>query len=71
LYIHHEKQRLVYFIFVHILIPSFLIKNKIDDSLIAERLGDTVTELRKTYAHIYDSMRQNMKKILDETCKIE
>lgn len=42
--------------------PSFLIKNKIDDSLIAEKLGHTVTELRKTYAHIYDSMRQDMKK---------
>lgn len=50
---------------------SFLIKSKIDDSLIAERLGHTVAELRKTYAHIYDSMRQDMKRILDETCKIE
>lgn len=47
---------------------SFLIMNGIDDSLIAERLGHTVAELRKTYAHVYKSMRQNMKSILDEKC---
>ena len=50
---------------------SFLIKNKIDDSLIAERLGHTVSELRKTYAHVYASTRQDMKKLLDDTCTIE
>ena len=47
---------------------SFLIMNGIDDSLIAERLGHTVAELRKTYAHVYKSMRQNMKSILDKKC---
>lgn len=47
---------------------SFLIMNGVDDSLIAERLGHTVAELRKTYAHIYKSMRQDMKSLLDEKC---
>jgi len=45
---------------------TFLIKNKVDDTLIAERLGHTVNELRKTYAHVYSSMRNEMKSKLDE-----
>lgn len=44
---------------------SFLIMNGIDDSLIAERLGHTVSELRKTYAHIYTEKQEEMKAKLD------
>lgn len=45
---------------------SLLIHNKIDDSLIAERLGHTVIQLRQTYAHVYDKDRGDMKKKLDK-----
>ena len=44
---------------------SFLIMNGIDDSLIAERLGHTVAELRKTYAHIYTEKQEKMTAKLD------
>ena len=44
---------------------SLLIHNKIDDSLIAERLGHTVEELRRTYSHIYEKERGDMKTKLD------
>lgn len=40
---------------------SVLIHAGIDDSLIANRLGHTVSELRKTYVHIYDDMKEDMK----------
>lgn len=42
-----------------------LIEAGIDDSLIAERLGHTVNELRKTYAHVYNRQRASLKSILD------
>ena len=46
---------------------SFLIRSgKIDDQLIADRLGHTVTELRRTYAHIYEESRGNLKSVLNE-----
>lgn len=45
---------------------TFLISNRVDDTLIAERLGHTVNELRKTYAHVYKSMRNDMKNKLNE-----
>ena len=45
---------------------TFLIQNRIEDTLIAERLGHTVNELRKTYAHVYKSMRNDMKNKLNE-----
>ena len=45
---------------------TFLIQNRVDDTLIAERLGHTVNELRKTYAHVYKSMRNDMKNKLNE-----
>ena len=38
-----------------------------DDQLIAERLGHSVSELRKTYAHIYSESRREM---LDKLNKI-
>lgn len=44
---------------------SLLIKEKVDDNLIAERLGHTVTELRRTYAHIYNSSREELINKLD------
>lgn len=44
---------------------SALIVSKIDDTLIAERLGHTVVELRKTYAHIYAQQRNDLKLALD------
>ena len=39
---------------------TFLISNKIDDTLIAYRMGHTVEELRRTYAHVYSSMRDDL-----------
>lgn len=45
---------------------TYLIEQGIDDTLIANRLGHTVNILRKTYAHIYDSMRTDIKNKLDE-----
>ncbi len=39
---------------------SLLIKEKVDDNLIAERLGHTVEELRRTYAHVYSSSRSDL-----------
>jgi len=44
---------------------SYLVQNNIDDSLIAERLGHTVAEMRATYTHIYKAARKSMKDILD------
>ena len=44
---------------------SLLINSKVDDAVIAERLGHTVGELRKTYAHIYTEKREEMKAKLD------
>lgn len=44
---------------------SYLVNNGVDDSLIAERLGHTVSEMRETYTHIYKSARRSMKDILD------
>ena len=44
---------------------SLLIKERVDDNLIAERLGHTVTELRRTYAHIYNSSREELINKLD------
>jgi integrase len=44
---------------------SLLIRAKVDDNLIAERLGHTVEELRRTYAHIYEDERSDMKASLD------
>lgn len=44
---------------------SALIVAGVDDTLIAERLGHTVTELRKTYAHIYTKQRKDLKQTLD------
>ena len=44
---------------------SLLINNKVDDAVIAERLGHTVSELRKTYAHIYTEKKDEMKAKLD------
>lgn len=48
---------------------SYLVNNRIDDSLIAERLGHSVAEMRSTYTHIYKSARSSMKDILDKLCK--
>jgi integrase len=45
---------------------SLLISRRVDDEMIADRLGHTVYILHKTYAHIYKSMRQDMKSILNE-----
>lgn len=46
---------------------SYLIKTgKIDDQLIADRLGHTVEELRKTYAHIYAESRCDLKNVLED-----
>lgn len=46
---------------------SYLIRSgKIDDQLIADRLGHTVEEMRKTYAHIYEESRHDLKSILNE-----
>lgn len=46
---------------------SYLIKSgKIDDQLIADRLGHTVTEMRKTYAHIYEESRRDLKDVLND-----
>lgn len=45
---------------------SHLIHLRIDDSLIADRLGHTVQELRKTYAHVYDQDRASMISILNQ-----
>lgn len=46
---------------------SYLIKSgKIDDQLIADRLGHTVEEMRKTYAHIYEEARGDLKAVLNE-----
>lgn len=46
---------------------SYLIRSgKLDDQLIADRLGHTVAVLRKTYAHIYDEARADLKSILNE-----
>ena len=39
---------------------------KIDDQLIADRLGHTVEEMRKTYAHIYEDSRSNLRSVLNE-----
>lgn len=48
---------------------SLLIYNKVDDSVIAERLGHTIEELHETYAHIYNDLRTEMKDKLDEIFK--
>ena len=46
---------------------SFLIRSdKIDDQLIADRLGHTVEEMHHTYAHIYEEARGDLKSILNE-----
>lgn len=46
---------------------SYLIRSgKIDDQLIADRLGHTVAVLRSTYAHIYEESRHDLKDILNE-----
>lgn len=41
----------------------------VDDTLIAERLGHTVYELRNTYSHIYKSQREDLKNTLDNMHK--
>lgn len=46
---------------------TLLIRAGVDDQLIAERLGHSVSELRKTYAHIYSESRREM---LDKLNKI-
>lgn len=48
---------------------SLLIYNKVDDAVIAERLGHTIEELHNTYAHIYGDLRSEMKDKLDEIFK--
>lgn len=46
---------------------SYLIKSGlIDDQLIADRLGHTVEEMRKTYAHIYEESRGDLKSVLNQ-----
>lgn len=46
---------------------SYLIRSgKIDDQLIADRLGHTVEEMRKTYAHIYEEARGDLRSVLNE-----
>ena len=45
---------------------TLLIRAGIDDQLIAERLGHTPAELRKTYAHIYADSRKEMIQKLNE-----
>lgn len=46
---------------------SYLIRSgKIDDQLIADRLGHTVEEMRHTYAHIYEESRGDLKKVLND-----
>lgn len=44
---------------------SLLIERGISDVLIAERLGHSISELHKTYAHIYESKREDMCKKLN------
>lgn len=45
---------------------SYLIRTgKIDDQLIADRLGHTVMMLRSTYAHIYEESRKDLKDVLN------
>lgn len=39
---------------------SLLIRNGIDDQLIADRLGHSPSELRRTYAHIYKESREEL-----------
>ena len=46
---------------------SMLIKMGVDDSLIAKRLGHTVSVLRSTYAHIYSSSKDDMIAKLEKT----
>lgn len=48
---------------------SFLISRHFDDQLIADRLGHTIAILHKTYAHIYDSSRQDMRNRLNAVIK--
>ena len=45
---------------------SLLIRSGIDDQLIADRLGHTVAELRKTYAHVYRESRTELVSKLNE-----
>lgn len=46
---------------------SYLIRcGKIDDQLIADRLGHTVEQLRETYAHIYAESRTDLKNVLND-----
>lgn len=45
---------------------TLLIRSGIDDQLIADRLGHTPAELRKTYAHIYADSRKEMLQKLNE-----
>ena len=46
---------------------SYLIRSRqIDDQLIADRLGHTVEEMRKTYAHIYEESRGDLKSVLNK-----
>ena len=45
---------------------TLLIRSGIDDQLIADRLGHTPAELRKTYAHIYADSRKEMIQKLNE-----
>ena len=49
---------------------TYLIQTgKIDDQLIADRLGHTVQMLRSTYAHIYRKQRNDIKSVLDNISK--
>lgn len=49
---------------------TYLIQTgKIDDQLIADRLGHTVQMLRSTYAHIYRKQRNDIKSVLDDISK--
>jgi integrase len=44
---------------------SWLINQRADDSLIADRLGHTINILHKTYSHIYDARKTELSNILD------
>lgn len=44
---------------------SMLIDARIDDDLIADRLGHSIQELHNTYAHSYEKRKTNMRNALD------
>lgn len=48
---------------------SFLINNKMPVIAIAQRIGDTIEEVMKTYSHLLPQSSMEIKKLLDNTTK--